>query len=552
MLQKLVITNYAIIDRLEVSFSGNLNVITGETGAGKSIIIGALSLILGQRADSKSLWDKEKKCVVEGTFDVSKLQLKNFFRENDLDEEPLTIVRREIAPNGKSRSFINDTPVNLTAMKQLGEQLINLHSQHETLALNNPQFQLELVDALVQHQKTLSIFGEKYFAYKKIEAEIQRLLEQNQHIADKDYLEFQFNELAEADLQTGEQEIVESELNTLENAEEIRNTLDRVTATLQNSDASILSLLREVYTQLKSISSFNTEIGESANRVDSALIELKDITSELEALNDAVVYDAEKINRLNERLNQLNRLQQKHRVQNTDELIAVMNSLNAKLKSFESLDAELTEKRKLLERLKAEMTESGDELHANRKAKKPSIEKKVITLLHEVGMPNAQFEIAIEKLPFEKVMQTGFDKITFLFSANKGGRMEELKNIASGGELSRLMLVLKSLLAEGVSLPTLIFDEIDTGISGETAIKVGTLMEKLGKSHQVISITHLPQIARIGDSHYYVYKEDKDDKTVTRLKKLSGKERVVEIAKMIGGEKYSDKALASAKELLLN
>lgn len=552
MLQRLTVTNYAIIDQLEVRFSENMNVITGETGAGKSILLGALALILGQRADVKALLDTEKKCVVEGVFDIGKNKLKTFFKTHDLDYDAVTTVRREITPNGKSRSFINDTPVNLTVLKELGEQLVNLHSQHETLALNNAQFQLDMVDALAQHEKQLSTFSEHYVAYRKIEAEINALIEHNQHINDKDYLEFQYAELADADVKEGEQEQVESELKTLENAEEISSALGKVSGLLQDSDFAVMPQLREAYSQLKNVSAFHPAINEALKRVDSALIELKDIYAELEAISETITYEPKKIEALNERLNTLNRLQQKHRVQNISELLAVRDELKRKLQSFENLDKELSEKRKALEKVKQEMILLGEALHENRKKKKNNIETQVTSLLKEVGMPNARFEVEIEKLPFEKVTECGFDKITFLFSANKGGRMDELKSVASGGELSRLMLVLKSLLAASVATPTLIFDEIDTGVSGETAIKVGALLEKLGKARQVITITHLPQIARVGDAHFYVYKEDRDDKTVTRMKKLSEKERVIEIAKMIGGEKYSQKALESAKELLLN
>ncbi len=552
MLQKLTIANYAIIDHLEVRFSDNLNIITGETGAGKSIIIGALSLILGERADAKTLFDEGRKCVVEATFDISRYRLKSFFKENDLDEEETTIVRREISPNGKSRSFINDTPVNLAVLRQLGEQLVNLHSQHETLALNNPQFQLELVDALVQHDKLLHSFGEKYQLYKKVQREIQSLIEQNQHITDKDYLEFQYKELAEADLKEGEQESLENELKALENAEEIKSALGKVSGLIQHSDFSVSNQLREIFSLLKNVSGFHAGVQEISKRIESSQIELKDIAAEIENLGETIAYDSEKINQLNERLDTLNRLQQKHRAQDISGLIAARDSLEQKLKSFETLDAELSKRRKQLDALQTEMTSLGDAIHENRKKKQPFIEKQVMSLLKEVGMPNARFEAAIEKLPFEKVTPLGFDRITFLFSANIGSRTEELKSVASGGELSRLMLVLKSLLASGIAMPTLIFDEIDSGVSGETAIKVGMLLEKLGKSHQVIAITHLPQIARVGDTHFFVYKEDKDEKTVTRLKKLNDKERVIEIAKMIGGEKYSEKALASARELLLS
>lgn len=550
MLQRLTIANYAIIDRLEVRFSDNLNIITGETGAGKSIIIGALSLILGQRADAKTLLDATRKCVVEGTFDVSRYGLKTFFQDNDLDYEDHTTVRREISPNGKSRSFINDTPVNLTVLRELGEQLVNLHSQHETLALCNPQFQMELVDALVQHDKLLASFREKYDTFRKTQNELLHLIDHNRHLTDKDYLEFQYKELAEAALKEGEQNSLEDELRTLENAEEIKDSLGKVAGLIQHADFSMLSRLREILSLLKNAASSHKGIREISDRLESSRIELTDIAAEIENLAESVVFNPERIRQLNERLDTLNRLQLKHRVQSVSELIAVRDSLAEKLKSFENLQAQLLQIRKLLDELQKEMTALGEELHANRKDKKSSIERKVVSMLKEVGMPHAQLEVAIEKLPFEKVSPAGFDKISFLFSANKGSRPEELKSVASGGELSRLMLVLKSLLASGTAMPTLIFDEIDSGVSGETAIKVGALLGNLGSSHQVIAITHLPQIARAGNTHFFVYKEDKDDKTVTRLKKLSDSERVIEIAKMIGGEKYSDKALASARELL--
>lgn len=552
MLLKLTIANYAIIDRLEVQFSGNLNVITGETGAGKSIIIGALSLILGERADAKAFFDQNQKCVVEGMFDLKGCGLNSFFKEHELDYDNHTIVRREISPNGKSRSFINDTPVNLSVLRELGEQLVNLHSQHETLALNHPQFQLELVDSLAKHENRLSAFREKYLSYKKIQTEIRSLIEQNRHIADKDYLEFQLKELTEADLKADEQEALEAELKSLENAEEIKSTLVKVSGLMQQSDFSASNQLREAVSLLKSIASFHKGVQDVGKRLDSVQIEMNDISAELENIGESVAYNPERISLLNNRLDTLNRLQQKHRARNIAELMGVRDTLAEKLQSFESLDKQLSEKRRQVDALQVEMIKLGDEIHAGRIGRKPVIEKQVTSLLKEVGMPNASFDVAVEKLPFEKATISGFDKITFLFSANKGGRLEELKSVASGGELSRLMLVLKSLLASNAAMPTLIFDEIDSGVSGETAIKVGLLLEKLGKSHQVVTITHLPQIARVGDTHFFVYKEDKDDKTVTRVKKLNEKERVVEIAKMIGGEKYSEKALASAKELLTN
>lgn len=550
MLQKLVIKNYAIIDHIEVDFSDRINIITGETGAGKSILVGALSLILGQRADMKTLFDKNKKCIVEGIFDLKSYQIQPFFKKNDLDYDDLSIIRREINPVGKSRSFINDTPVNLSVLKQLGEQLVNLHSQHETLALTNTAFQLQLVDAMARHDGLLEDYQKDFLHYIDLKAKLQKLLEKSS-LGDKDYLEFQLNELIEANLEEKEQEQLENELSMQEHAEDIKSNLSKVIGILDESDVSVNIQIKEVSSLLRSIQNFHPALEEISNRLESVSIELQDISSEIENIEGSTTVDEERIEEINDRLNILNKLQQKHRVQTVKALIEIRDDFEEKLQSMEKFKEELEDLQQQLNTIQKVLLEKAQQLHINRSGITDEIETEVKQMLEEVGMPNAQFEVKIDELPFEKITTFGLDKITFLFSANKGSRLAEIKHVASGGELSRLMLVLKSLIASSKSMPTLIFDEIDTGISGETAIKVGRLLEKLGKNHQAIIITHLPQIAGIGEQHFFVHKELKNNKTITKIKALDKDERIKEIAKMIGGEKYTDTALKSAKELLV-
>ncbi|GIV34315.1 MAG: DNA repair protein RecN [Chitinophagales bacterium] len=552
MLQKLYISNFAIIDELEVEFSEQINIITGETGAGKSILIGALSLVLGQRADSRALMHKDAKCVVEASFDISNYGLQPFFNENDLDYDHILLIRRELTPSGKSRAFVNDTPVKLSLLKELGEQLVNLHSQHETLALNHAQFQLMMIDTLAGHEKLLSEFQSRYQDYRTLQQEISELLEQNSHITDRDYLEFQYRELEEANLDENEQKTLEDELRTLEHAETIKSLLSNASSLLQDADFSALNQLREAGSLIRKAATYHQPLHSLVERTESALIEFQDIADEIIRIQESVALDPERMYQLQERLNLINRLQQKHRVQSNRQLLDIKDAIEKKLKSFDTLEQTLSEKQNRIDRLRVELESLGEKMHASRIKQKGIIEKQVVALLGEVGMPQAKVRIDVEKMPFEKITPRGLDKVTFLFSANRGAPLQELKNVASGGELSRLMLALKSLLAAKISMPTLIFDEIDSGISGETSLRVGALLKQLGDSHQVIIITHQPQIARIGNYHLLVFKTDKDDKTVTQIRKLNEKERIIELAKMIGGDNYSDHALASAKDLLLS
>ena len=551
MLRKLTINNYVIIDHLEIDFSDSLNMITGETGAGKSILLGALSLILGQRADSKVLQTAGKKCVVEATFQVKQHHLQAFFEANELDYDDNTILRREISESGKSRAFVNDTPVNLHVLKDLGEQLINVHSQHETLSLNNPAFQTELIDGVAGHETTLQEFA---LVYKEYKSEVVKLEKVKQEYTvfggDAEYLTFQLNELKDANLNDGEQEALEQELKSLEHSEEIKSNLSKALHFLQQSDDAINTQLITVLELLEQLKKFQPEVGELAKRVESVHIELKDIADSIEQLAENTTLNSERIEEVQERLNIIYRLHKKHKTVSLKDLLAIQYGLEDKLYLIEKHDVEVQKIEYAIQQLKNKLLAKGITIHENRIKVAPDIVKKVKDGLQYVGMLNTEFAIDIQLQEFEKITTSGLDKIKFLFSANKGVAPDELRKIASGGELSRLMLVLKSLTAENTSLPTLIFDEIDTGISGEVADKVGKQMEQLAKHHQVIAITHLLQIASKGNCHFFVYKDDSGNKTLSRIKKLSSTERVEEIAKMLVGERVTDNALKSARELL--
>ncbi len=551
MLRKLTISNYVIIDHLEIDFSASLNMITGETGAGKSILLGALSLILGQRADSKVLHTAGKKCVVEAVFQIKKHKLQSFFEAHELDYDDTTIVRREISESGKSRAFVNDTPVNLQALKDLGEQLVNVHSQHETLSLNNPAFQTELIDGVAGHEKALQEFAALYKEYKNEIAKLEKIKREYVSLGgDAEYLAFQLNELKGAGLHGGEQETLEQEQKTLEHSEEIKSNLSKALHLLQQSDEAVNTKLISVSELLEQLKKFQPAVGELAGRVESAYIELKDIAESIEQIADNTILNSERVEEVQERLNTIYRLHKKHKTVTLQDLLAIQYSLEDKLYLIEKHDIEVQKIEAAIKQLKNKLVAKGKTIHDNRTKVAPAIVKKVKEGLQYVGMLNTEFAIDIQLQDFEKITTSGLDKIRFLFSANKGVTPDELRKIASGGELSRLMLVLKSLTAENTSLPTLIFDEIDTGISGEVADKVGRQMEQLAKHHQVIAITHLPQIASKGNSHFFVYKDDSGSKTLSRIKKLSETERVEEIAKMLVGEKVTDNALKSAKDLL--
>ncbi len=550
MLKQLSINNYALIDNLQISFDKGLNILTGETGAGKSIILGALSLILGQRAESRYFFNQQKKCVIEGQFSIAGfLHLKSFFEENDLDYDNETILRREISADGKSRAFINDSPVNLTLLKQVGEKLIDIHSQHATAEINDPVFQLLVVDSVAKHEVLLSDYQYKYRQYKKANTQLQQLVaESDKAKADLDYYQFQFDELEKANLDADEQEPLEQELYTLNNAEEIKRNLLGANYLMQNGESAALLQLKEAAQQLSSLEKFNSAIGELKERLNSVIIELKDISSETDLLEQHTQTNEARAEEVNTRLSMIYNLQKKHRVNTNAELLQLQSELSEKIQQALFSDDAIEKLQKEIAQQKQELEELAAQLSANRVTAIPDIEKQVMQTLAEMGMGNAV--LSIEHKTLTELSNTGTDQIRFMFTANKGHALSEMSKVASGGELSRLMLSIKSLIARYTALPTIIFDEIDTGVSGEVANKVGQIMEQLAQNLQVITITHLPQIASKGSSHYFVYKDDEADVTKTRIKQLTEQERITEIAKMLSGDKPGESALQNARELL--
>ena len=553
MLNRLVIKNYALIDNLEINFDRDLNVITGETGAGKSIVLGALGLILGQRADSKYFFNQQKKCIVEGFFDIKSYDLKDFFLSHDLDFEQETVLRREIALDGKSRAFINDTPVTLNIIKALGEQLIDIHSQHATLEINNADFQLLVVDVMAQHSDLLSQYRTQFKTFKELTHRLKTKTEEAEKAkTDQDYYQFLFDELEQANLQPNEQNELETELNSLTHAEEIKRNLIAASYLMDLADDSAILKLKEAATQIQSLEKYNPSITSFSERLKSAIIEIKDVSAELENLEQNTTFNQTKADEINERLTLLYTLQKKHRVQSNQELIDLQNGFSERLNQISSTDDEIIKLEKEIIVLKSAILKLAKQLSANRTKVLPTIEQYIVKTLAEVGMPNAQIKIEQHILTDNQLDKTGLDRVQFLFNANKGHQLNDLNKVASGGELSRLMLSIKSLIAKKTALPTIIFDEIDTGVSGEVANRVGNIMTELAKDMQVITITHLPQMASKGKAHYFVYKQVKDNFTYTQIRRLSSEERILEIAKMLSGENPKDAAIENAKELLKN
>jgi DNA repair protein RecN (Recombination protein N) len=550
MLRKISIKNYAIIDRLEIDFYERMNIITGETGAGKSILLGALSLILGDRADTKVLYDKDEKCVVEAEFQI-KPALKKFFEQHELDFEKHTLIRREINQSGKSRAFINDTPVTLNIVQQLGEKLVNLHSQHETLELVKSGFQLEVIDLLAKNTNLLAEYKSGFIQYKADNKKLNELVEKQRTVsAELDYLQFQWKELSEANLVKDEQESLETEQNTLSNVEEIKRSLQTLLQLAEGGEGSVTESISEMLTQIKSVKHFNKDILAQSERLENIYQEIKDITREFENIQDSTTLDPERLDEVNSRLNTIFKLQKKHNVNTISELLAIEENYKAQITSVDNSTAEIEQLQQQLTLKFNALIKVAEQLHAAREKVLREFQNAMVVLLTKVGMPNASFKVDIKKLDNTQLNENGLTEIKFLFSANKGFTPHEIKDVASGGELSRVMLCIKSLVADAAELPTMIFDEIDSGISGEVALKVGEIMKKLSRTHQIICITHLPQIARTGDTHYYIYKENSGERTNTRIKELKADERIREIAKMLSGDKVSDAALANARELI--
>lgn len=552
MLSKLSIQNYAIIDELEIDFSTHLNILTGETGAGKSIIVGALGLILGQRADSATLMNREKKCIIEGVFKNrdNDEEIERFLRDNELDAQDELVVRREIAPNGKSRAFVNDTPVNLGQLQQITSLLVDLHQQFDTLEIGESDFQREVLDALAGNFSVLKEYKHLFTQAQSARVRFENLKSQKtQFDKEFDYNQFQFNELDEANFKENELEDIETELKMLTNAEGIKNVLAKAYYELEESEEPLIRQLKSLCSQLQNFAELHPHLPELVKRLESAYIELQDIADETDRIHNDINYDADTIDKMNERLSIGYRLLKKHGVKTTAELLKIKSNLEQKLQAVLNIDEEIKRVEKEYTELLQKADVLAEKISLARKERVKPLEQKVTSMLHQVGMPNARLKVDVTKVSLNA---TGVDNVEFLFDANKKEQFQPLRKVASGGELSRLMLCIKSLVAQSINLPTLIFDEIDTGISGEAAKQVGVIMKELAQKRQVICITHQPQIAGKADAHFFVHKAVQNDAITTRVKQLSTDERIVAIAKMLSGEKPTAAAIENAREMVMN
>ncbi len=548
MLQSLYIQNYALINELKIDFQNGFSIITGETGAGKSILLGAFSLLVGSRADASILLDKSKKCIVEASFQIKPYKLQSFFKQNDIDYHDVVIIRREI-DNSRSRSFINDSPVNLSLLKELGDRLIDVHSQHENLYLNHSSFRFEIIDALASNAKTLQNYQIVFAQFQQKQEELRALTERaSKTKTDYDYYKFRFDELDQAKLKEGELQQLEQESQALSHAEEIRNNLQAFAFILSLDEASVNTRLKEASLLLHKIKSYYPKAGTLSERLESAYLELKDIAAEAESLSERVDLEPGKLDLVNARLNLIFSLCQKYHAANEKELLDERNKLEGLISDITGFDDQLNELSAQVTALKNQIAELAEKLTVSRKKACPEFESQILLLLKVLGMPNAAFTAKLETA--ENFSFYGKDKIEFLFSANRQVAPSDISKVASGGELSRLMLSIKSVIASSLALPSIIFDEIDTGVSGEIADKMGNIMRSMSKSMQVISITHLPQVASKGLNHYLVYKKDHSESTNTHIKLLNQEERINEIAKMLSGEKLTDAAIQNAKALL--
>lgn len=550
MLKQLYIKNFTLIDELNIQMHSGFSVITGETGAGKSIILGAIGLLLGNRADSKSIKAGRDRCVIEAHFDLSKYDMQQFFTDNDIDEDLSdTIIRRELTATGKSRAFINDTPVSLTKMRELGEQLVDIHSQHQNLLLQKEDFQLNVVDIIAQDEKQRKNYEAAYNQYKQANHKLNALkaeIEKNRE--NEDFLRFQFKELDEAQLQNGEQEELEQEYEMLSHSEDIKTALYQADNHLSGDDGNIIERLKQTSEQLANIKDVYPEVTELLERIDSSYIELKDIAQEVNGLTDHVEFDPARLETINERLDKLNSLQQKFHVRDLGELIETYHQLKEQLSHIDHSDEDVEALEQEVAQLLEKAQKQAKELTAIRTKAAKKVEEEMKQRLIPLGIPNVRFSISLTEKPLS---HDGGDKVSFLFSANKSTPLQPVTQVASGGEIARVMLSLKAMISGAVKLPTIIFDEIDTGVSGKIAEKMAQIMVEMGNhERQVLSITHLPQIAAMGSHHYKVSKEETDEGTISRMTELSQQERVQEIAQMLSGSDVSEAALANAKELL--
>lgn len=549
MLRQIQIQNYAIIDQVTIDFDQRLNIITGETGAGKSILLGAIGLIMGERADTKVLYDRAVKCFVEATFDITKMSFESYFAEQDLDYSDELIIRREISASGKSRAFVNDTPVKLTVLKTLATDLVDLHRQFDTLDIHEVSFQIKILDALADNGSEILAYQQLYKSYQGVSKELKNLQEtQAQSLQEVDYLQFQYNELAEANLEAGEQVTKEEELERLQSTEDLKRIGQQVYHTLDGADTSLLEGLERLLGEADTIKHVDTNLSGLYDRLYAATEELRDIATSYLDVADGAAFDPALAEELQGRLDLIYRLQNKHRVGTLEELLAHQKDLASKLSSVTSMEDEITQLEKDKEQLVDQLTKKAALMTKRRKAAAPKLITAVQDTLHGLSMPNARLQIDIQ--PAGTILSTGMDKVAYLFASNKGSDFLPIKDVASGGEVARLTLAIKALIADVVTLPTLIFDEIDTGVSGEVARKMGDIFAQLSGQHQVISITHSPQIAAQGDKHFHVYKEDTAERTITGIRILDRDSRVEEVGKMLSGDPPSSAALANAKELI--
>ena len=549
MLQQLYIKNYALIENLTVDFTEGFSVITGETGAGKSILLGALGFVLGDRADTGVLFDKETKCIVEARFQMENDGLKPLFERYDLDFDTEYILRRELSPQKKSRAFINDTPVSLQTMKEIGSQLVDIHSQHDSLLLTDAGFQLHLLDEIAQNGSLLADYQTHFHTYNSIQRKLNELREvATKNIAENDYLKFQLDELQKAQLKEGEYGEIEQSLNVMENAEEIRSLLFSANGLLENSETAILPQLNELSSVLHRLKQLVPNMEELQQRIESVQVELKDIAYDLDRVGDDTQFDEDKLQELQERYDLLSRLMMKHHAKEVEALIQLRNELEAKVNAFENIDQEIEQTEKALKEQESLLRELASKLHVQRMKAAKTFGNQVTELARQLAMPHAVFQIAVESL--KDFSPAGLDQVRFMFSANKGVEVAELSKVASGGELSRLMLSIKSVVSQHNYIPTLIFDEIDTGVSGEVAAKIGGIMQQMGSSLQLIAITHLPQVASQAAHHFFIYKDNEGTRTQSHIKLLKPEERIAEIAKMLSNDKVTPEALKAAEVLL--
>ncbi|MFV8226609.1 DNA repair protein RecN [Christiangramia aquimixticola] len=549
MLTSLSIKNYALIEDININLQSGFTIITGETGAGKSIMLGALGLLLGDRADFGSIRDTQKKCIIEGSFTISNYKLEKFFTKEDLDYEANSIIRREILPSGKSRAFINDTPVKITSLQKLGNYLLDIHSQHETLSLGNAEYQFNVIDTIAKNESVILQYKDQLKQLKTFQKKFEELREaQSQAAKEYDYNLFLLNELEEANLKAGMLEELEERYEELNNVEELTENLSSAIGYLQQEEIGSLDSLKAIRANLTKIAQFSSTYEGFLERVQSVIIELDDLEAEMTDALDRVEANPEELEMVNQKLQILYNLQKKHNAENVEELLQIISELQEKVSVTENAESALTEIQKAIEDQKAVITKTADKLHANRKKIIPAFIEQTEHILKDLGMPNARLNI--ELVQGEDFLTNGRDKLEWYLAANKGGSFKEIKKAASGGELSRIMLAVKSILAAQSNLPTIIFDEIDTGVSGDIAQKMGEILQKMGNNMQVIAITHLPQIAGKGASHFKIFKEDNETATQTKIVKLEENDRIDELALMLGGNIKSDSARAHARALL--